>query len=78
MDEPRDQSAAESPQEGFRRALVVALVWIGVLLGVPLLITVVLEVLGVDREFTSTELTIVLLGQLVLALWLTRRLVRSR
>jgi hypothetical protein len=78
MDEPRDQPAPESPQAGFRRALVIALIWIGVLLGVPVLITLVLEVLGVDRQFTSMELTIVLLGQLVLALWLTRRIVRSR
>ncbi|WP_019144262.1 hypothetical protein [Aeromicrobium massiliense] len=77
MSEPIPEPGPESPQEGFRKALVVALVWIGVLLGVPLLITLVLEVLGVAREFTSLELTIVLLAQLVLALWLTRRLVRK-
>lgn len=76
MSEPSQQP--ESPREGFRRALVVALVWVGVLLGVPLLITLVLEVLGVDRVFTGAELTIVLLAQLVLALWLTRKLLRAR
>lgn len=77
MSDPTPEPRSESPQEGFRRALVIALVWIGVLLGVPLLITLVLEVLGVDRRFTSLELTIVLLAQLVVALWLTRRLVRK-
>lgn len=77
MSEPIPEPGPESPQEGFRKALMIALVWIGVLLGVPLLITLVLEALGVDREFTSLELTVVLLAQLVLALWLTRRLVRK-
>ncbi len=77
MSDPTPEPRSVSPQEGFRRALVIALVWIGVLIGVPLLITLVLEVLGVDRRFTSLELTIVLLAQLVLALWLTRRLVRK-
>ena len=78
MNEPGEPSVPESPREGFQRALRIALVWIGALLGVPIIITVVLEVLGVERAFTSLELTVVLLAQLVLALWLTRKVVRGR